>query len=55
MVTVVVPTLAVGDALEKCLNSLELQTLDLFDVVVGDNSGVGRARVTGSRTRVIVN
>ena len=55
MVTVVVPTLAVGDALEKCLNSLELQTLDLFDVVVVDNSGVGRARVTGSRTRVIVN
>jgi len=55
LVTVVVPTLAVGDALEKCLNSLELQTLDLFDVVVVDNSGVGRARVTGSRTRVIVN
>jgi GT2 family glycosyltransferase len=44
-----------GDALEKCLNSLEVQTLDRFDVVVVDNSGVGRARVSGSRTRVIVN
>jgi GT2 family glycosyltransferase len=55
IVTVVVPTLALGDALEKCLNSLELQTLDLFDVVVVDNSGVGRARVFGSRARVIVN
>jgi GT2 family glycosyltransferase len=55
IVTVVVPTLAVGDALEKCLHSLELQTLDLFDVVVVDNSGTGRARAFGSRTRVIVN
>lgn len=55
IVTVVVPTLAVGDALEKCLNSLEQQTLDLFDVVVVDNSGAGRARAFGSRTRVIVN
>ena len=55
IVTVVVPTLAVGDALEKCLNSLELQTLDFFDVVVVDNSGAGRARASGSRTRVIVN
>lgn len=55
IVTVVVPTLAVGDALEKCLNSLELQTLDLFDIVVVDNSGAGRARAFGSRTRVIVN
>jgi GT2 family glycosyltransferase len=55
LVTVVVPTLAVGDALEKCLNSLELQTLDLFDVVVVDNSGAGRARAFGGRARVIVN
>ena len=55
LVTVVVPTLAVGDALQKCLNSLELQTVDLFDVVVVDNSGTGRARATSSRTRVIVN
>ena len=55
MVTVVIPTLAVGDALEKCLNSLELQTVDRFDVVVVDNSGIGRARALGSRTRVIVN
>lgn len=55
IVTVVVPTLAAGDALEKCLNSLELQTLDRFDVVVIDNSGAGRARAFGARTRVIVN
>ncbi|MDP9112142.1 MAG: glycosyltransferase family 2 protein [Acidobacteriota bacterium] len=55
IVTVIVPTLAVGDALEKCLDSLERQTFDLFDVVVVDNSGAGRAHVAGSRTRVIVN
>jgi GT2 family glycosyltransferase len=55
IVTVVVPTLALGDALEKCLHSLELQTLDLFDIVVVDNSGAGRARASGSRARVIVN
>ncbi len=55
IVTVVVPTLGLGDALEKCLHSLELQTLDLFDVVVVDNSGAGQAGAFGSRTRVIVN
>ncbi len=44
-----------GDALEKCLNSLEQQTLDLFDVVVVDNSGAGLAHVSGSRIRVLVN
>jgi GT2 family glycosyltransferase len=55
MVTVVVPTLAVGDALADCLTSLELQTFDPFEVVVVDNSGAGRACVFGRRTRVIVN
>jgi GT2 family glycosyltransferase len=55
IVTVIVPTLAVGDALADCLRSLELQTFDQFDVVVIDNSGAGKARVYGGRTRVIVN
>ncbi len=51
----VVPTLAEGDALANCLKSLERQTFGLFEVVVVDNSGTGRARVFGPRTRVIAN
>jgi len=47
--------LAVGDALADCLDSLELQTFDLFEVVVVDNSGTGRDRLFGRRARVIAN
>jgi GT2 family glycosyltransferase len=54
-VTVVVPTLAAGDALAECLCALALQTFDPFEVVVVDNSGSGLARVSGARVRVIVN
>jgi GT2 family glycosyltransferase len=54
-VTVAVPTLASGDALADCLRSLESQALADFEVVVVDNSGDGRARVCGSRVRVISN
>jgi len=54
IVTVIIPTLAIGDALAYCLSSLELQTFDLFEVVVVDNSG-GHAPVFGRRTRVIAN
>jgi len=50
-----VPTLASDDALAECLGALEAQTFDRFDVVVVDNSGVGRARVTGDRVRILVN
>jgi GT2 family glycosyltransferase len=51
----VVPTLASDDALADCLRSLEAQTFDRFDVVVVDNSGVGRAHATGDRVRILVN
>ncbi len=49
------PTLAADDALADCLRSLESQTFDRFDVVVVDNSGSGRARVSGPRVRILVN
>jgi GT2 family glycosyltransferase len=55
IVTVVVPTLAADDALADCLRSLESQTLDRFDVVVVDNSGVRRAKAGGARVRIIAN
>src|SRR5262249_10904893 len=54
-VTVAVPTLTAGSALEDCLRSLEAQTLTDFEVVVVDNSGSGLARVSGDRVRLIVN
>lgn len=54
-VTVAVPTLAAGGALADCLRSLESQTFSDFDVVVVDNSGAGRAQVSGSRARLIAN
>jgi GT2 family glycosyltransferase len=38
-VTVVVPTLAAGDTLAECLDSLKRQTFRDFEVVVVDNSG----------------
>jgi GT2 family glycosyltransferase len=55
LVTVVVPTLAADDALADCLRSLESQTFDRFEVVVVDNSGSGRARVSGGRMRILSN
>jgi GT2 family glycosyltransferase len=55
LVTVVVPTLTAGDALADCLGSLESQTLDRFEVMVVDNSGIGLAKVSGSHVRVIAN
>src|SRR5580704_13491726 len=54
-VTVAVPTLAGGETLADCLRSLESQTLNDFEVVVVDNSGSGRAAVSGDRVRLIVN
>ena len=55
MVTVVVPTLAADDALADCLRSLESQTFDRFEVVIVDNSGLGRARVASGRVRILSN
>ena len=49
------PTLAAGDALAECLRSLEAQTLTDFEVVVVDNSGTGKAQVSGAQVRVIAN
>jgi len=50
-----VPTLAGGEVLEECLRGLESQTLDDFEVVVIDNSGMGSVRAQGSRVRVLAN
>jgi GT2 family glycosyltransferase len=54
-----VPTLAAGEVLEACLRALELQTVDEFEVVVIDNSGMGRVQALPShvspRVRVIAN
>lgn len=55
MVTVVVPTLAAGDALVDCLRSLETQTHDRFEVIVVDNSGLRRAKAHAARVRVLAN
>ena len=49
------PTLAGGEVLEECLRGLESQTLDDFEVVVIDNSGIGRVQAQDSRVRVIAN
>ena len=51
--TVVVPTLAADETLAECLDSLERQTFQKFEVIVVDNSG-GKAKPAG-RARVIVN
>ena len=51
----VVPTLTAGDALAECLRSLECQTLDRYEVMVVDNSGIGLAKASGPRVRVITN
>jgi len=50
-----VPTLAADGALADCLRSLELQTLDDFEVVVVDNSGERRVESLSARVRVIFN
>jgi GT2 family glycosyltransferase len=57
-VTVVIPTLNAGPALDECLAALARQTYRDFDIVIVDNSGAGRARRdhnVGERTRVIEN
>jgi len=50
-----VPTLAGGEVLDECLRGLESQTLDDFEVVVIDNSGIGRVKAAGKHVRVLAN
>lgn len=52
-VTVAIPTLAAGDALDACLQSLRTQTFPDFEVIVIDNSGQLRVRQTS--VKVIAN
>lgn len=58
-VTVAVPTLAAGEVLEACLQALESQTVDKFEVIVIDNSGTGRVQASHPQVfphvRVIAN
>ena len=54
-VTVIVPTLAAGDALAECLRSLETQTYRDFDVIVVDNSILHTVTSSSDRMRVITN
>lgn len=53
-VTVVVPTLAADEQLDKCLKSLERQSFSDFEVIVVDNSG-RRAVAPRAGVRVIAN
>ncbi|HET8548876.1 MAG TPA: glycosyltransferase family 2 protein [Bryobacteraceae bacterium] len=58
VVTVVIPTLNAGPALDDCLAALARQTYREFDIVTVDNSGCGRVRrehTLGERTSVIEN
>lgn len=48
LVTVAIPTLAAGDSLAECLQSLILQTERNFEVIVVDNSGKGLAKAGGA-------
>ena len=52
-VTVIVPTLAAGEPLDACLQSLRAPTLGGFEVIVVDNSG--QRRVKAPDVRVLYN
>ena len=47
-VTVVIPTLGAGAALDECIGSLERQTFRDFEIVVVDNGGRGLAKACGA-------
>lgn len=58
VVAVVIPTLGADIALRDCLQSLEKQTFQDFEVIVVDNSGAGAVRsmqITSPRLRIIEN
>ncbi|HZO56958.1 MAG TPA: glycosyltransferase family 2 protein [Bryobacteraceae bacterium] len=42
--TIIIPTLAAGEELRACLDSLLRQSFDAFNVIIVDNSGRGAAR-----------
>ena len=58
VVAVVIPTLGADLAVQDCLQSLDKQTFQDFEVIVVDNSGAGAIRamqITSPRLRVIEN
>src|SRR3954451_25395709 len=58
VVAVVIPTLGADVALQDCLQSLDKQTFQDFEVIVVDNSGAGAVRamkITSPRLRIIEN
>ena len=50
-----IPTLTAGSALVACVQSLQLQTRNDFEVIIVDNSGQGLVRGLDLRARVIEN
>jgi len=56
-VSVVIPTLTADARLQECLESLQRQTRQNFDVIIVDNSGTGlvRRKVAAGGARVIEN
>src|SRR5262245_4770085 len=53
--TIIIPTLAAGEELRACLDSLLHQSFDAFNVIIVDNSGLGAARaVVPADSRVTV-
>jgi GT2 family glycosyltransferase len=60
LISVAVPTLTAGDALDECIRSLGQQTFQRFEVVVVDNSGKRKVTIPTNesiktRVRVIYN
>src|SRR3954447_23334023 len=58
VVAVVIPTLGADIAVQDCLQSLDKQTFQDFEVIVVDNSGAGAIRamqITSPRLRIIEN
>ncbi len=50
--SVVIPTLTAGDKLARCLDCLEKQTFEPFDIYIVDNSGEGLAAPLAASPRV---
>ena len=50
--SVVIPTLTAGDKLARCLDRLEKQTFEAFDIYIVDNSGEGLAEPLAASPRV---
>ena len=50
--SVVIPTLTAGDKLARCLDCLEKQTFEAFDIYIVDNSGEGLAEPLAVSPRI---